>query len=464
MSIWIIVAVACFLVLALSRLDWAVLVIIAALPAYLIRFHILGFPLTLLEVMILIAFAVWFFKSFVPNLKSLLRENGRHLAYPYAWEIILVLILSFVAAGVTGFNAGALGIWKAYFFEPILFFILLFNVFKNRNELPKIFWALLLSAAAISLFAIFQKITGAFIANPAWAAAETRRAVSVFGYPNAVGLYLAPIIMLLTGWLFSLSWENIFDQALKKIVICLTIISSLSAIYYARSEGALIGLAGALFVFGLSAGRKWLVTTLLLSTVVISGIFLYPPIRSFVLTKAALRDLSGEIRRQQWTETTRMLADGRVISGAGLDNYQTMIKPYHQEGIFFNSDNRPNFDAVVWASSTLRTKYWQPVEIYLYPHNIILNFWSELGLFGLLIFIWLIIKYLFGSFRLKRILERAQSPDQYLVLGLATALITMIVHGLVDVPYFKNDLAVMFWLFFALLGLLNLYYARGKKS
>jgi len=97
----------------------------------------------------------------------------------------LVLIISLVAAGVTGFSFSALGIWKAYFFEPILLFILIFNVFKNRNSLRRILWALLASAAAVSLFAIFQKITGWFITNPFWAAAATRRAVSFFGYPNA---------------------------------------------------------------------------------------------------------------------------------------------------------------------------------------------------------------------------------------------------------------------------------------
>jgi len=464
MSIWLIIFVIFFLVLALSRLDWATLLLIAALPTYLIRFNILNLPLTLLEVMILIAFGVWFFKFFTPEIKNILHNQEKRLSYPYSREIILLIILSFIATGVSGFNTGALGIWKAYFFEPILFFILVFNVFKDKKEFTKIFWALAISAAIISAFAIFQKITGLFIANPTWAAAESRRAVSFFGYPNAVGLYLAPLIMVFIGWLFSLSWTNILDQALKKSTITLIIASSLLAIYSARSEGALIGIAAALLVFGFCSGKKQKIVTLLLLAAVIGGVFWFAPSRDFVSTKLALNDLSGQIRRQQWKETAKMLQAGKIISGAGLDNYQAAVKPYHQEGIFFNNDNLANFDAVVWASSTLRTKYWQPVEIYLYPHNIFLNFWSELGLLGLLLFIWLIARYLFTSIKLNISLERNNRPEKYLVLGLATAMITIVIHGLVDVPYFKNDLAVMFWLFFALLGLLDMNYRRGLNK
>jgi O-antigen ligase len=417
--------------------------------------------------MILITFAVWFGRDFLPTLKIRFKNGFKpEEKYPFAIEIIALLIISFIAAGVTGFTPSALGIWKAYFFEPILLFILIFNIFRIKEDLTKIIWAFLVSAAAVSLLAIFQKITGLFIANPFWAAAETRRVVSFFGYPNAVGLYLAPLAMIFIGWLFSLQWKNILEQPFKKIIIILTIIASLLAIYSARSEGALLGLAAGLLIFGLLAGYKQLLITLTLLIILIGGVFWFAPTstNNFILTKLTLRDLSGQIREQQWKETWKMLVPEKILTGAGLNNYQTAIKPYHQEGIFFNYDNLPNFDAVVWASSTLRTKYWQPVEIYLYPHNIILNFWSELGLIGALLFVWLTIKYLIISYKLIKTLGRSGNTDKYLILGLAAAMITIIVHGLVDVPYFKNDLAVMFWLLFALLGALNLNYRPIAKN
>jgi O-antigen ligase len=463
MLIAVIIFIIFFTVLAYQKLDWALLLLISALPAYLVRFNILGIPSTLLEVMILISTAVWFVKSFLPRAKILLTDRTQFRAYPFSWEIILVVIISFIAAGVAGFSYGALGIWKAYFFEPLLLFILVFNVFSQRRDLLKILWALAVSAAAVSILAIFQKITGLFIANPFWAAAATRRAVSWFGYPNAVGLYLAPLTMIFIGWLFSFPKKSGDDQTLQKILITLTIIASVLAIYSARSEGALIGIAAGLLIFGLLAGSRQRIITLALLAVLVGGVFYFAPTNNFVITKLGLHDLSGQIRRQQWKETITMLSQGKIISGAGLDNYQTAIKPYHQAGIFFNSDNLPNFDSRVYGSAALRAKYWQPVEIYMYPHNIFLNFWSELGLLGALLFTWLIGRYLYTSLKLTIALGRDKNPEKYLILGLLTAMVAIVIHGLVDVPYFKNDLAAMFWIFFALLSAFNLHYRHSRE-
>lgn len=445
-----------FLILAFVRLDFAVLLTIFALPAYLIRFKIAGLPMTLLEVMILISFGAWFVKNFLPHLKNIIKNHKERMPYPFSVEIILLLIIALVSAGVSGFSSGSLGIFKAYFFEPILLFILILNVFKTRRDCLKIIGALLVSAALISLFAIYQKITGQFISNSFWANEATRRVVSVFGYPNAVGLYLAPLIMIFIGWFLYLPKTVELNGAFKKIVIIATIIFSLLAIYFAHSRGALIGLAAALLVFILMAERKKRKGILITLGIVVLLIFVVPTSRNYLNEKLQFNDLSSEIRRQQWKETIAMLINGKIISGAGLDNYQAAVKPYHQEGLFFNSDNLPNFSEQLKGSEVLRAKYWQPVEIYMYPHNIFLNFWSEIGLFGLILFVWIIVKYFFISLKLAIIYSREDKKERYLMIGLLCSMVVILVHGLVDVPYFKNDLAVMFFIFLALLGSFNL--------
>lgn len=465
MDLMIIIAAIAFLGLALTRLDWAVLVIIAALPTYLIRFNISGLPLTFLEVMILISFGVWFFKFFMPGLKKILKDRGGRMNYPYSIEIILALIVSLIAVGTADWSASALGIWKAYFFEPALLFILLFNVFKKKKDWLKILSAGAISAAAVSVFAIFQQATGLFISNPFWADAATRRVVSFFGYPNAIGLYLTPLILIMSGWLASLNWQDgiLFHDKAKKIFLVITIAISILAIYFAKSEGALIGLAAGCFIFGIFAGKKPRIAVLGLALLIGIGAYAYAPARNLFIEKATLSDLSGSIRKQQWKETLKMLKDSRLISGAGLSGYQKAIKPYHQEGLFFNSDNLPDFDAQLRASAEMRAKYWQPTEIYLYPHNIFLNFWSELGLAGVLLFIWIIGKYLFASLSLSLRLKRDQDTDKYIALGLFAAMAAIVVHGLVDVPYFKNDLAAMFWIILALGAALDLIHRTNQK-
>ncbi len=461
----IILATILFIGLAWTSLDWAVLLIIAALPTYLIRFTVAGLPLTFLEVMVLSAFAIWFVKHFLPGFKKLMRDKSARLNYPYSIELILMLVISLVAVGMAGWSNDALGIWKAYFFEPALLFILLFNVFKKRSDWLKALTALAISAAAVSLFAILQQITGLYISNPFWAAADTRRVVSFFGYPNAVGLYLAPLVMIMSGWLASLNWEDgvLFHDKLKKILLSGIIIISILAIYFAKSEGALIGLAAGFFILGILSGRKTKIISLSILVIICSGIAFYQPAREQIIQKATLSDLSGSIRKQQWKETFMALKGPRMFTGFGLNGYQTAVKQYHQEGLFYNSDNLPDFDTQLRASAVLRTKYWQPVEIYLYPHNIFLNFWTELGLLGALLFSWIVGKHLFITFLLSKRLRAIKNNDRYIVLGLLAAMVAILIHGLVDVPYFKNDLAMMFWLIIALNAALKINYQTNKK-
>ena len=86
-------------------------------------------------------------------------------------------------------------------------------------------------------------------------------------------------------------------------------------------------------------------------------------------------------------------------------------------------------------------------ENLIYPHNIVLNMWTETGLLGLAAFFWLLVQ----TFRVSWTGWTSGPPAwRAIQLGIVLAMVAIIVHGLVDVPYFKNDLALEFW---TLLGL-----------
>ncbi|MFA6514056.1 MAG: O-antigen ligase family protein [Patescibacteria group bacterium] len=452
MLIVLILAIIFFLIIAALRQDLALCFIIALLPTYLVRFSIMGIPFTFLEIMILSSFTVWFVKNILPNLNSWLKNRKQRLAYPFGLEIIAIIIFSFMAVAVTGFNTSAMGIWKAYFFEPILLFILILNVWPKEDGQKKIISALLIGAAGTALVALFQQATGLFIFNKFWADIETRRVVSFFGYPNAVGLFLAPLVMIFIGYLFSLKDKGA-KLIINRIIIVAIIIASLLSIYFAKSEGAIVGLIAALFLFCLLANKTLRVLAISIAVIASITIISIPSLKTFATDKIFLRDLSGEIRQRQWKETIMALKGWKIITGNGLSGYSAAVKPYHQEGIFFNRDKIENFDSRLYESAELRAKYWQPVEIYMYPHNIFLNFWSELGILGALVFVWLIIKYLIISLQ---IALPKNKQKNYFALGLFSAMIVIIVHGLVDVPYFKNDLSAMFFIFLSLLSSLML--------
>jgi O-antigen ligase len=83
----------------------------------------------------------------------------------------------------------------------------------------------------------------------------------------------------------------------------------------------------------------------------------------------------------------------------------------------------------------------------IYPHDILLNFWSETGLLGLVSFA--VITFVVARVAWKG--WRAGPPEwRPIQLGVLLAMAAVLVHGLVDVPYFKNDLALEFWVLVAL--------------
>jgi O-antigen ligase len=94
------------------------------------------------------------------------------------------------------------------------------------------------------------------------------------------------------------------------------------------------------------------------------------------------------------------------------------------------------------------------MERLIYPHNIFLNFWTEIGLVGMLAVLAIIGQATVFAWRIRQ-------NDMVLGSGFMAMLVTLVVHGLVDVPYFKNDLAFLFWI---LIASIFIAYAHTNKS
>lgn len=418
--------------LAWRNLLWAIAALLALLPTYLIRFSLGPMPMTALEAMILILFTVWViklkFKKEKLNSPLKILEKQKWVWLIFAW--LTFAIISFL---ISPDLRAAAGIFKAYFFEPIIFLLVFLSVIKTKKDVEIIFYALGISALYISAFAIYQKFTGFAIPNPTWQAAETRRVTSFYGFPNAIGLYLAPIIVFYVGWLISkfqvsnFRFQKILIINFKPLIFQLfVIILSVAAVIFARSEGAYVGILAGLFFLGLMIKKlRW--PTVALAIIFVMVVALVPQFKNYAVEQLTFQNDSGKVRIIMWRETWQMLRD-RLFSGAGLAGYQETFAPYH------------------------KAKY---IEIYLYPHNLFFNFWSELGLGGLIVFLLIIIKFL------KDNIKKYFTTNSTLFITLSATMITIFVHGLVDAPYFKNDLAVFFWF---LIGLSLLELKKIPKN
>ena len=388
MSLIVALLAALFTLVTIKNLEHGLLVLVALLPTYLLRANYFGFPTTFLELMLLIVIFVWIIQNRTRILKKFKLE--KHWRLP----ILLFLIAATVGLFVSPERSAALGIYKAYFIEPILFFFVLIDYLKQKTSLQKIYRSLGLSALAVSLFGICQWITNSGIPTP-WD--FENRITSIFDYPNAVGLFLGPIIIL--------GAFQIYKNKKDWLWIAATTLSSI-AIILSKSEAAWIAVVATLFIAFLINKKTRKKAGLLLIALILL-VTLIPTLKTPISQKLLLQDYSGQVRITIWKESFEMLKD-KPLFGAGLSGYKTELAPYHKA---------------------------THLELFEYPHNIILNIWTELGILGLIA----------AGFFAFQILKKPKFTIATFVL------LEMTIHALVDVPYFKNDLSVLTWIFIAIL-------------
>ncbi len=408
---FILVAALVFAYICKKNILWGLVSIIILLPSYLWRFKILSLPSTFLEVMIVILFFTWFVSSRVYK-----KDFWKSTKVEKKWFIILSLwlLISFVS-WLHNPSMGALGIWRAYFLEPLLFFVILISSLKNSKDYYLIIKAGAMLVFGLAIFAIIQNFTGANL-PAAYDYPNVKRLTSVFSYPNALSLLTASLSGFLVAYYFfkKRQWEYLLIGTLGVFLS-----------WWSVSQGALVAMLFTLAIVSLikiykiikNGKEKKIFLALIFSFVLF--LFSTPVFRSFYQEifhpVLDLQASSLEIRSSQWQETWRMLRDN-WFSGAGLDAYQTKLVIYHQT---------------------------QWLEIFLYPHNIFLNFWTELGILGLLTF--LLILYFITQELKNLFLIKNKLAWPLLVFWLI-----WLIHGLVDVPYFKNDLSLLFFIFLAL--------------
>lgn len=501
--IFISIALVLFATIAIFRFRLALGLFFFLLPTYLIRFDIGPLPTTFLEVMFGILVIVWLANRVmiegkpITNLQSLISNLQSFFSHNALLFTSIALFL--LGATISIFTAtdlrAALGEWKAFYVEPIVLAMILFFEFKNekaewggkrletgdwrlkltRNVSPSnnqqslisnlesfIIFALVLSGLTTSILAISQHFTGWMVPYDFWEKGNSFRVTAWYGFPNGVGLYLAPVVPLAIWFIFQTlplfknKRSEIRDQRLlmnergeetdsqspisnlQSFASSLFLLTAPLAIFYAKSTGALVGLAAGIgFLLLMYKKTRW--PTIIIGLFLTAMITLPPLVGLSALGGGGLegvhevsrlekireellfQDRSGQIRLSIWAETWEFLKD-HPIRGAGLASYDERIAPYHTQ---VNGEN---------------------IEIFHHPHNLFLTMWVNTGIIGLVGFIGIIVSCI-----MYRITSIKKSASSFLDQTLFATFITIVVMGLVDSPYIKNDLAILFWTIIALI-------------
>ncbi|EKD90507.1 MAG: O-antigen polymerase family [uncultured bacterium] len=406
--------------------------VIAFAPFYILRGYIplpilnLNIPTTLLEVLIILSLV----STFVGYLKS--KDNLKVFRTKFDRLILLFLFASFISIFFSPDFIGGIGIFRAYFLEPILFYYAL--VYETRKVgYGFVINSLVVSGLILSLIAIIQKFSGLLVFAPH--ELEQGRVSGVYNSANSLALYLGPISIL------SLSIFLKLKNNFKFLYLGLFLLNVL-ILLWTRSRGGLAAEAGAvlIMVYGiLSVSSDFKIKFVKIRTEVFRRLWVFIPILFILFTTffytqiyqiystypqyIAAHEVKGDtlhIRYLIWKSTIEMLKDSPLF-GAGLDGFKSAYEQIYKPSIF--------------------------PEQFQYPHNLILTFWVETGILGLIAFLLLIYKVYF--LLMKNIFK---TKDPYLGIALIAIMTYWMIHGLVDVPYFKNDLSLEFWVVLALIS------------
>ncbi len=375
----------------------------ALTPAYTIRWHIGFYPSTVLEAAIVLSVVAFLLET---------RRLPGALSWwsPVTLPAVLLLAAGAIAVVVAPDHRAALGLFRAYLIEPLAFFFVVSTVVRTADRAAMVLAGLGLAGVVVAIVnarvvidAVLHHSLNLAVAPP----------VAIYMTANAVALFLVPLIAVAASLLlYSSQWRQRAASALFLAI-------SLPAVVLSFSRGGYLALAAIVVVVALTHRRR---LVLVPAAVAAGAVFaLLPPIASRLAHEVNLSDPTNSLatRVRLWGATLRMLRDHPVF-GTGLSGFARSIGPYRNG---------------------------QYAEELIYPHNILLNFWTETGLLGTAAFAWILAAGLRLSSTAWRHGPAAWRPLQ---LGVALALLAVVVHGLVDVPYWKNDLSLEFWTLLAL--------------
>lgn len=387
------------------------------LQAYLIRFKILGYPTNLQEILIAITGATFLVeiiraKLFVQTLKNI----GKH------WVIVSFVFLTGIALArlPIGSTLDLIRHFKFLTFALVTAFIFL-ETFRTNNERKNAIKIAGFGAIAFGIFSVIYNLLG-------YNVAPDLRLLGPLDAAVYLAYYLTPFFIFFT------------IEFIKKPLIKFSNINFICAIILAiliiatQSMGSIVAgfLVIAIYLFKNHSieilNKKITKIILTIFAVAILGSVFYTKILPTIQTPWSSLHERGEI----WQTSVALLKDPEnVLFGLGLGQFQ-----YYYEN---------SVDAVIGQ---------KPLDyIVLQPHNIFLLFIFQYGILGLAFIIFCMY------FAIKFLIQTKKIPE--ISKTTLYILLYFFIHGLIDTPFFKNDLLILLILFMEL-GLV--YFKPSTKS
>lgn len=298
----------------------------------------------------------------------------------------------------------------------ILFYFILVNTIKTRQQLYGLLALLVLSTTVTSLYGLYQlKTVGA--TSEAWVDTTLfedikARVGSTFENPNVLGEYLVIIIPVAIAMLWGQrSWiSRLLTIGLAGIMlVCLV---------YTYSRGAYIGLILAFALFAVLRDRRFIVLGII--GLLLLPFILPPSVINRFTSIGNLSDTSSSYRISVWLGSLKLVGD-YWPSGIGLG-----LEPFK----------------LIYPKYSLNAAYAH------HSHNIYIQLLIEMGIVGFLAFLAMVAVYyktlIAGFFKTR---------DKFIstfMIAAASGMAGFLAQGMVENIWYNNRVLLTFWVMLAL--------------
>jgi len=353
--------------------------------------------------------------SFAYLLKKALLRQRPFIKTPLNLPFIFMLLAAFLSFRNTialGNSIHGIGKMVLNFFT----FIICAEEIKDRKHITRIMISVFAGAILMSLDALWQlKFGYDFVhGNQPWHVIGLTRATASFPTPNVLGVYLSAI----TPLIFGLS----FYYLKGKVKVAALIASALAILGIAStfSRGTILGFYFAVLFINICMHNKKVCVLLLVLLLVFP--FFMP------------RQIKEWARTVNYNPVVFMLNPERLSL---YNNSLNMIKHHPLIGVGVNTFSKNYF------AYKLSEKPGAETSPSMYAHNNFLQMTAEIGLFGLLMFIW----FLSAFFIQARQVYKKLNDDFYKIISisLAACFVSFLVNGLTETSLYYSRVAMVFW-------------------
>lgn len=376
---------------------------ILSIPLYLVRFHIFSLPTNIFEIFAVLTSCMIFINKQRMPLRKLFKNNPL-----LGVGIFLLLIGASISTTLNGMPLASLGIIKSWFLIPILFSLFVATL-PQKYELRKlILQSLYVSILMVATIAFLYSIFGIFTYDG--------RLDAFYLSPNHLAMYLVPGLFIGTYLTIEAFKHN---MGLTFLLSFLSLLLISYILYLTKSYAGWISAAMAYPVFFFSSksglfryfgrlGIFMFIFGLILSTQISTDKF---------LATAHISERSSVASRIMIWKSAIKIGSDNPLWGIGPGMFQEKYLDYQK---YF-----PSY--LEWAVPQ--------------PHNLYLAFWLQTGFLGLSGFILIIITVFY---KIKHIKKNKQTA--LLAAMLSCYFVSILIWGIADTPYWKNDLAFTFWI------------------